>query len=98
MHRARLIVLVTLALLVGLSLSLRADVKTEEKSQVKFEGMMGKMMGMFGGKAAKEGLISKVSAKGNRKMTVDDYTGQITSIPSTEEKVYTLEHAQEKDV
>ena len=89
MRRARLIVLVTPALLVGLSLSLRADVKTEEKSQVKFEGMMGKMMGMFGGKAAKEGLISKVSAKGNRKMTVDDYTGQIIDLD--EEKVYTLD-------
>ena len=34
-----------------------AEVKTREKSQVKIEGMIGRMMSMFGGKAAKEGVV-----------------------------------------
>lgn len=54
---------------------LEADVKTEEKSQVKFEGMMGRMMGLFGGKAMKEGTVNTAAVKGNRKMTVSEYTG-----------------------
>ena len=32
-----------------------ADVKTRDKGQVKFEGMLGTMMRMFGGKAAQRG-------------------------------------------
>ncbi len=89
MQRARFVFLMIPALLLGLAVSLRADVKTEERSQVKFEGMMGKMMGIFGGKAAKEGLVSRVAVKGNRKTTTDDYTGQIIDLD--EEKVYTLD-------
>lgn len=68
---------------------LEADVKTEEKSQVKFEGMMGRMMGLFGGKAMKEGTVSTAAVKGNRKMTVNEYTGQIIDLD--EEKIYELD-------
>ena len=89
MRSARIMFLAATGVLAGLSLNLRAEVKTEEKSQVKFEGVMGKMMGIFGGKAAKEGVVSKVAVKGNRKMTVDDYAGQIIDLE--EEKVYTLD-------
>lgn len=89
MQRAGFMFLATPVLLLGFSLNLSADVKTEERSQVKFEGMMGKMMGIFGGKAAKEGLVSRIAVKGNRKMTADDYTGQIIDLD--EEKVYTVD-------
>ncbi len=68
---------------------LRADVKTQEKSQIKFEGMLGRMMGMFGGKAAKEGVVSTVAVKGDRMMRVSDTTGQIIDL--AEEKIYTLD-------
>ena len=68
---------------------LRAEVKTAQKSQVKFEGTIGRVMGMFGGKAAKEGLVSNVAVKGNRKMIADEYTGQIIDLD--EEKVYSLD-------
>jgi hypothetical protein len=81
--------LATPALLLGFSLNLWADVTTEEKSQVKFEGAMGRVMGIFGGKAAKEGLVSRVAVRGSRKMTADDYTGRIIDLD--EEKVYTLD-------
>ncbi|HYM11254.1 MAG TPA: hypothetical protein VEU62_11000 [Bryobacterales bacterium] len=68
---------------------LRADVKTEEKSQMHFEGMMGRMMGMFGGKAMREGTTDTVAVKGSRKMTVNDTTGRIVDLD--EEKVYELD-------
>jgi hypothetical protein len=66
-----------------------ADVKTRERTQVKFEGMLGRMVGMFGGKAAKEGIESSTGVKGNRKATMSDVTGRIVDL--SEEKVYDLD-------
>lgn len=67
----------------------RADVKTREKSQIKFEGMLGRMVGMFGGKAAKEGIESATAVKGNRKATMNDTTGHIVDL--SEEKIYDVD-------
>ncbi len=64
----------------------RADVKTQEKTQVKFEGMLGRMMGLFAGKSAKEGIVQTVVVKGDRKATMADDTGTIVDL--AEEKVY----------
>ena len=66
-----------------------AEVKTREKTQVKLEGMLGKMFSLFGGKAAKEGVESRTAVKGNRKATLNDDGGQIVDL--TEEKVYQLD-------
>ena len=65
-----------------------ADVKSSSKTQMKFEGMLGRMMGMFGGKAAKEGTVSTVAVKGDRKITTTDDTAEIIDL--AEEKVYEL--------
>jgi hypothetical protein len=76
----------------GLFLSssvLRAEVKTEEKNQFKMEGMMGRMMGMFGGKAAREGVINTVAVKGNRKVTTSENTSEIIDLG--EQKIYQLD-------
>jgi hypothetical protein len=67
----------------------RADVRTEEKTLVKFEGMLGRMMGAFGGKAAREGITSTVAVKGDRKLTISGDTGQLIDLK--EEKVYELD-------
>ena len=67
----------------------QAEVKTREKSQVKLEGMLGRMAGMFGGKAMKEGVVSSTAVKGNRKATMSDVHGQIIDL--VEEKVYDLD-------
>ena len=75
-------------LLVGTG-AIRAEVKTEEKSLVKFEGMMGRMMGMFAGRAAKEGILSTNAVKGNRKMTINDTSGTIVDLD--EQKIYELD-------
>jgi len=69
--------------------SLRADVRTDEKSKVEFAGMLGRMFNMFGGKAAREGTASTVAVKGNRKATLNDAVGQIIDLD--EEKVYDLD-------
>jgi hypothetical protein len=67
----------------------RADVKTREKTHVSLGGMLGKMFNMFGGKAAKEGVVATTAVKGNRKITSNDTTGEIIDL--SEEKIYKLD-------
>lgn len=66
-----------------------ADVKTQERTQVKFEGALGRMMNFFGGKAAREGIVNTVALKGNRLLTTTGENGEIIDLG--EEKVYTLD-------
>jgi len=66
-----------------------ADVRTDEKSQVKFEGALGRVVNFFGGKGAREGIVNIVAVKGNRKMTTTDKTAQLIDL--AEEKVYELD-------
>jgi len=66
-----------------------AEVKTREKSQVKIEGMIGRMVNLFGGKSARDGIVSTVAVKGSRKATVNDASGQIIDL--SEEKIYNLD-------
>jgi hypothetical protein len=71
------------------AISLRADVKADTKGLVKFEGTLGRVVNLFGGKAAREGVKSSVAVKGDRKATLNDSTGQIIDL--NEEKVYDLD-------
>ncbi len=66
-----------------------AEVKTRDKSQVKFEGMLGRMFSLFGGKGAKEGVEGRTAVKGNRKATLTENGGTIIDL--SEEKVYDLD-------
>jgi hypothetical protein len=63
-----------------------ADVKSTEKSQMKFEGMLGRVMGLFGGRAMKEGVVSTVAVKGDRKITSTDDAATIVDL--AEQKIY----------
>lgn len=67
----------------------RADVKTREKTHISLGGMLGKIFNMFGGKSAKEGVVSTTAVKGNRKITMNEQTGQIIDLG--EEKIYDLD-------
>jgi hypothetical protein len=71
---------VVLALLLLSVTALKAEVKTEEKTLMKFEGMLGKMMGMFGGKAMKDGMTNSVAVKGNRKASFNTESGEIIDL------------------
>jgi hypothetical protein len=89
MKYQRLLPILGLTLLLG-STSIFADVKKEERSQVSFAGMLGKMVNFFGGKSAREGVVSTVAVSGDRKMTTNgDSTGQIVDL--REEKIYDLD-------
>lgn len=85
--------IVSRALILGfvlcLAASLPAEVKMEEKTLAKFSGMMGSLMGTFGGKAAKEGVITTTAIKGNRSMTSSDLSGSIIDLD--EQKIYELD-------
>jgi hypothetical protein len=78
-----------LALLLAGAGTAGADVKKQEKSQFKFEGMLGSVVGMFGGKAAREGIVNTVAVKGDRKLVANDQTGEIVDL--AEEKLYRLD-------
>src|SRR5215213_8370801 len=75
--------------LMTLALPASAEVKTRDKSQVKLEGTLGRVMSLFGGKGAKEGVEGRTAVKGNRKATLNDNGGTIVDL--SEEKVYDLD-------
>lgn len=89
MKRSLIICAVALPMVALLCSPLAADVRTREKSLIKFEGMLGRVVGLFGGKAAREGIVSTTALKGDRKSTMNDNTGQIIDI--AEEKIYDLD-------
>ena len=66
---------------------LNADVKTSERTFIKFEGMLGRMIGMFGG--SKDPKTSMVVVRGDRKATLAEGSGRIIDL--SEEKVYDVD-------
>jgi hypothetical protein len=89
MTRNRFVAAVAAAL-VALSLqSLSADVRADQKTRIEFGGMLGRMVNLFGGRAAREGVVSTVAVKGDRKATTSGNTGQIVDL--AEEKIYDLD-------
>jgi len=89
MKPIRAVAVLTLAGLVLSASALHADVRSDEKSRVEFAGMLGRMVNLFGGKAAREGTTSVVAVKGDRKAVLGDATGQIIDL--NEEKIYDLD-------
>lgn len=70
-------------------ISLYADVKTEERIKFELGGMLGKVVNVFGGKDAREGVVTTVALKGQRLSTMTDSGGQIIDL--SEEKIYQLD-------
>lgn len=79
-------VLALAALLV--SSPVHAEVRTDDKTQVKFEGVLGRMINFFN-RGAKDGIVSTVSVKGDRKATITRDSSEIVDLK--EEKVYTVD-------
>jgi hypothetical protein len=80
---------VAFLLVAAASTAVRADVKTEQKVHFEFGGVIGRMVNLFGGKKAREGVVSMVSVKGDRKMTVNGDTAQLVDL--AEEKFYQID-------
>lgn len=74
---------------VCMALPLAAAMKTQERTKVDFPGMLGGMVRFFGGKAAKEGVVSSTAVRGNRLMTITDQQGQLIDLD--EQKIYEIE-------
>ncbi len=89
MNRARLVTALTMLAVAVSSYSLKADVRADQKTRVEFGGALGKMINIFGGKAAREGVTSTVAVQADRKATLNEATGQIVDL--REEKVYDLD-------
>jgi len=89
MQRSRIAAALGAALFILSTHSLGADVRADQKTHVEFGGMLGRVVNFFGGKAAKEGVVSTVAVKGDRKATMNEQTGQIVDL--AEEKVYDLD-------
>jgi hypothetical protein len=82
-------VIITAAVIMLSSYGVLADVRTEQRTQVQFGGMLGRVFNLFGGKAAREGVTSTVVVKGNRKVTTTGNTSQIIDL--SEEKIYDVD-------
>jgi hypothetical protein len=85
----RALACVAVAFSAALVPAVEAGVKTEEKTLVRFGGPLGGILNKFGGKAAKEGMVDTVAVVGDRKLTLNDTTGQIVDL--AEEKIYDLD-------
>lgn len=60
----------------------RADVKVEEKSSAKLEGVFGKLLN----RSTAKGQVRTVAVQGDRRMTLDEGSGEIVDLQ--EEKIY----------
>ena len=89
MTRSRFTVALTLGLAIGAAQAIRADVRTDQRTKFQLAGVLGRVVNIFGGRGAREGVTSTVAVKGNRKLTMNDTTGQIVDLG--EEKVYDLD-------
>ncbi|MEP7305183.1 MAG: hypothetical protein ABJA98_06670 [Acidobacteriota bacterium] len=91
MRHPRFVLPVVMLLIAVSGYTLRADVKTDEKTRVQFTGVLGGIVNLFGGKSAREGVTSTVAVKGDRKATTttSGNTGRIVDLG--EEKIYDLD-------
>lgn len=89
MNTRRTSFLLALVLVTLSAYAVRADVRADQKTRVQLGGVLGGVVNLFGGKAAREGVTSSVAVKGDRKATLNDATGQIIDL--NEEKIYDLD-------
>lgn len=84
---SRVLVLAVVVALAGTAL--QADVKVQDKHQLKIAGALGKLIGMFAGKSMREPTLGTTAIRGDRKLAIYGDYGQIVDLK--EEKIYTLD-------
>jgi hypothetical protein len=89
MSRSRSVAAVSLCMCLASAHALSADVRVDQKTRFQLAGVLGKVVNIFGGKGAREGVESTVAVKDIRKSTTSGGTGQIIDL--AEEKVYDLD-------
>jgi hypothetical protein len=82
-----------IAVAAGLSVAVssfgEAGVKTEEKTRVELGGPLGGILRVFGGKTAKEGIVTTTAVVDDRRLIRSGDAGQIVDL--AEEAVYDLD-------
>lgn len=89
MRRSRSTAVVAAALAVASVRISHADVRADQQTKFQLAGPLGRALTVFGGKGARDGVVSSVAVKGGRKMTLNDAAGQIVDL--SEEKIYDLD-------
>jgi len=89
MRRSQSAAVLAAALALASAQALRADVRTDQKTKFQLGGALGRVLTMFGGKGARDGVASTVAVKASRKMTLNEVNGQIIDL--SEEKIYDLD-------
>jgi hypothetical protein len=89
MKRSRIAAALVAGACVLAAQSLQADVRTDQKTKFQLAGALGRVVSIFGGRAARDGVTSMVAVKGSRKITLGDSNGQIIDL--AEEKIYDLD-------
>lgn len=69
-----------------------ADARVEQKTQFQLGGVVGGIVKVFGGKAAREGLTSTTSVRGKKRLTVTDRSGELVDLG--EEKIYRIDYGR----
>jgi hypothetical protein len=69
-------------------------VKTEENTKLELGGPLGGVLKLFGGKAAKQGIVVRTAVVGDRRLVVGEDAGQIVDL--AEEKIYDLDLKKKK--
>lgn len=87
--RKVMVSLVAICLVLASAAAASADVKSKHKTQLKFEGTLGRMMNLFGGKGAKEGVINSVAIKGSRQLTMTNNGGELVDLDA--ERIYVID-------
>jgi hypothetical protein len=77
------------ALSVGVAATGETGVKAEEHTRVELGGALGGVLKLFGGKAAKEGIVTKTTVLGDRRLLIGEENGQIVDL--AEERIYDLD-------
>jgi len=89
MKRTRIAVAITLVAVLASAHTLLADARAEQRTQFQFAGALGRVVNLFGGRAAREGVKSTVMVKGNRKVSLNGDNSQIIDLG--EEKIYDID-------
>jgi len=85
----RLVLGFVVTLFIISSQAVSADVRTDQRVKFALGGAVGKLLNMFGGKGAREGVTTTVAVKGDRKASMSESGGQIVDL--TEEKIYDID-------
>lgn len=82
-----------IALLTFTAASVYADGTIETKTRVQIGGVVGSIVNVFGGKAAREGVVSTSAVDGSRRLTrTGESAGELVDLSA--EKVYTLDYGR----